>query len=105
MRRLTRLVAYTSRDVCTAIATIVVGVLVWFFTLTPRAAFADIWRAQTPATQTYLQNTVSPPFPFTGKADDAQLQCCGYWDASITGLFTATTGFCAAVAAGTVRTP
>lgn len=71
------------------ITTIVVGVLIWFFTLRPRAAFADIWRAQTPATQTYLQNT---------------LQCCGYWDASTAGLFTAPTGFCAAVAAGTNTT-
>lgn len=61
---------------CTAVA---IGSAVWFFTLHERTEFEEIWMQQSPAIQAFLQDS---------------LQCCGYWNASASGHFTASTGFC-----------
>jgi len=66
--------------------TTIIGCIVWFFTLQPRARLFDIWNRQPIPTQQFLQD---------------QLQCCGYFDATAAQGFTATSGFCANVAAAT----
>jgi len=71
------------------IITTILASIIWFFTLRPRIEFFDIWNRQSQATQQFLQNT---------------LQCCGYFDVTTVGGFTAPGGFCAPFAAGTNTT-
>lgn len=43
------------------IITLVVGSIIWFFTLRERADFEKIWKEQDGATQAFLQDSVSWP--------------------------------------------
>lgn len=43
-----------------AVVTVVGGSLIWFFTLTERDDFQQVWLAQPAATRSFLQDTVSP---------------------------------------------
>lgn len=71
--------------VLVAVATITIGCAVWFTTLRPRAEFSHIWHTQPDVIQQQLQDYFG---------------CCGYYNATIAGLFNAQTGFCADVANG-----
>jgi len=82
-RRKTRmLVVFNGTLVAAGIATVVIGCIIWFYTLQERNEFEKVWLKQDIAVQQFLQNS---------------LQCCGYWNASTTnGLFSSqlATGFC-----------
>ncbi|GAA5907269.1 hypothetical protein JCM5296_000319 [Sporobolomyces johnsonii] len=67
------------------VGTIVVGSIMWFFSLTERAHYLRMWVQQDGATQVFLQDS---------------LQCCGYFNASIAGSFTQPTGFCSTIPGG-----
>ncbi|KAI5480522.1 hypothetical protein MNV49_000675 [Pseudohyphozyma bogoriensis] len=79
----TGLVVFSYVLVATGIITVIMGSIIWFFTLTERNDYMEVWLAQSDATQAFLQDTLS---------------CCGYWNATTEGLFTQATGFCATVA-------
>ncbi|KAK4702723.1 hypothetical protein P7C70_g3497, partial [Phenoliferia sp. Uapishka_3] len=76
--------------VFTMVVTVVVGSIIWFFTLTLRKDFEEIWLVQKPVVQSFLQDS---------------LKCCGYWNATTSGLFTQATGFCSSVTDPTTVTP
>ena len=89
--------------------TVIGGSIIWFYTLTERNDFRDVWNAQPPATQEFLQNRVSSlsslVHAYLLQADPlslaaVQLSCCGYFNATAEGLFTVQTGFCAPGGAG-----
>ncbi|GAA5959160.1 hypothetical protein JCM21900_001411 [Sporobolomyces salmonicolor] len=65
--------------------TVLVGSIMWFFSLTERARYLRMWVQQDGATQVFLQDS---------------LRCCGYFNASIAGSFTQQTGFCSTTAGG-----
>jgi len=60
-----------------AIAIVVVGCIMWFYTLTPTANYLKVWQAASPATRQALQDTLS---------------CCGYRQSTELGV---NAGFCA----------
>lgn len=76
------LVVFNWSLICTTVFTVIVGSIIWFFTLRERRDFMRIWLQQPAATQAFLQDTLS---------------CCGYWNATDIGLFTQNTGFCSAI--------
>lgn len=85
----TGLVAFNWSLVIVAIVTVAIACNVWFFTLRMRAEFLVVWNAQSQTTHQFLQDT---------------LQCCGYFNATSAGFFSAPGGFCAPVATNTNTT-
>lgn len=81
----TLLASFNWTLVLAALVTLVIGLVIWFFTLRERSEFLKVWNEQSVETQVYLQDT---------------LQCCGYFNATSAGFFNpaAATGFCANVA-------
>ncbi|GAA5936837.1 hypothetical protein JCM1841_005495 [Sporobolomyces salmonicolor] len=79
------MIAFSWCLVGTMLLTIVVGSIMWFFSLTERARYLRMWVQQDGATQVFLQDS---------------LRCCGYFNASIAGSFTQQTGFCSTIAGG-----
>ncbi|BGP19386.1 hypothetical protein JCM10213v2_007475 [Rhodosporidiobolus nylandii] len=77
------LVAFCWALVATMVATLVIASIIWFFTLRERDNFRKVWLQQDGATQVFLQDTLS---------------CCGYFNASASGLLTQPSGFCASFA-------
>jgi len=73
------LAGFAGSLIFTGLATVIIGTVMWFFTLRERAAFETVWIDQNVATQAFLQDT---------------LQCCGYWNATTAGLLNSATGFC-----------
>ncbi|EIW71037.1 hypothetical protein M231_03567 [Tremella mesenterica] len=63
-----------------AIETVILGSIVWFFSLRQRSEFSVIWDQQSATIQQALQDTFS---------------CCGYWNGTASGQFTVQQGFCA----------
>jgi len=88
-RQTAGLVAFNWSLVAIVMITTIIGAIIWFFTLQPRAELFEIWQVQPQATQQFLQDT---------------LKCCGYFDATTAGGFNAPGGFCADVAAQTNAT-
>ncbi|GAA6018058.1 hypothetical protein JCM10207_006065 [Rhodosporidiobolus poonsookiae] len=62
------------------VTTLVVASVIWFFTLTEVEDFRRIWEKQDGSMQAFLQD---------------KLACCGYFNASSSGLFSQPLGLCA----------
>lgn len=59
--------------------TLLVGTFIWFQSLRQVQEYAQVFRALDPLAQGYIQD---------------RLECCGYFNATIDGIFTSSTGFC-----------
>lgn len=68
--------------VATMSATVIIGCIIWFDTLTTQKDFMDVWNNANGVTQGFIQDSFS---------------CCGYWNATTSGLLTNTTGFCSSI--------
>ncbi|KAL8292497.1 hypothetical protein RQP46_001109 [Phenoliferia psychrophenolica] len=76
--------------VFTMLVTVTVGSIMWLYTLTERNDFAEVWLLQNGAVQSFVQDS---------------MKCCGYWNATTSGLLTQATGFCASITNVTAVTP
>lgn len=72
--------AFTITVLMSTMATIAIGTCVWFYTLQVQIEYEGVWTAASPAMHIFLQDT---------------LHCCGYYNATLPGLFAESSGFCA----------
>lgn len=66
--------------VATIMAAVAVGSTEWFYSLRQEEEYAQAFRSADSVVQAFIQD---------------KLKCCGYFNATVEGIFTSATGFCA----------